>query len=244
MKREEIDFCLRCTDHTSLNSCDNATTITAFVEAAISGDVLPATICVYPSMIEAVGLALGESPVGITAVCGSFPSGQTYLEVKLLEVAMAIENGADEIDIVLNIGEALAGNMDIVEAELAALKNEIGDDAAMKVILETGALKNDELIYKAAMVAMEAGADFIKTSTGKTEIGATPEAFRVMCVAAMDYYAETGRMVGVKCSGGISDFQTAQLYVDIAQEVLGQEWMNPSLFRIGSSKLFGVNNQN
>lgn len=238
MKKEEKDFCLRCTDHTTLSSSDNAVTVTEFVKLGVGGEILPATICVYPSMVETVGLALGESPVGITAVCGGFPSGQTYLEVKLLEVAMAIENGADEIDIVMNVGEFLAGNIDVAAAEIAALRAEIGDDALLKVILETGALKDADMIYSGAMMAMRSGADFIKSSTGKIAQGVTPEAFRVMCVAVKDYNEQTGKLVGVKCAGGISDFATAQQYVEIVREVLGEEWMSPSLFRIGSSKLF------
>lgn len=231
------DIVSRCIDHTTLSATDSVRSVREFVDRAMASQIIPATICVYPSMIESVGIALGDSLIGITAVCGAFPAGQTYLEVKLLEVAMAIENGADEIDLVMNIGEAMDGNMNMVAAEIEAVKNEIADEAVLKVILEVGALVDPELIYKSSMVVMEAGADFIKTSTGKTPIGATPSAVALMCCAARDYFKLSQRKVGIKCAGGVSTMKEAVLYAAIVQEILGEQWMNPALFRIGSSKI-------
>lgn len=225
----------RCIDHTSLNQADSEKSIGEFV--AHSRHLPLAAICVYPSMLEAAGIALGESEIALCAVCGAFPSGQTYLEVKLLEIALAIENGADEIDVVIDLGAILEGQFDKAKSELEAVKNEIGDDAILKVILESGALANNGLIYKAAMVAMEAGADFVKTSTGKSTIGATEEAVATICCAIKEYFCQTGRKVGVKISGGVSTFDEAIQYYAIVDEVLGGEWLNPTLFRIGSSKL-------
>lgn len=235
--REKLNLCLRCTDHTSLGQGDTTGSVRRFVERAMGLELLPAAICVYPSMVESVGVSLGESPVAIAAVCGAFPSGQTYIEVKLLEVAMAIENGAEEIDMVMDIGALLEGNYDIARSELEVVKEEIGDDALFKVILETGTLVSPELIHRATLVACEAGADFVKTSTGKTPIGATPAAVEVMCRAVKEYFAKTGRRVGIKCSGGISTPEQALTYYDVVERELGAEWLCPALFRLGSSKL-------
>lgn len=226
---------LRCVDHTSLNQADSEGSIAKFVKA--SSDLPLAAICVYPSMLEAAGLALGESEIALCAVCGAFPSGQTYLEVKLLEIALAIENGADEIDVVIDLGAILEGQYDKAKSELEAIKEEIGDEAILKVIIESGALANTDLIHKAAIVAMEAGANFVKTSTGKAPIGATPEAVATICNAIKYHFELTGEMVGIKIAGGISTFDDAMLYYAIVEQVLGCQWLKPSLFRVGSSKI-------
>lgn len=223
------------TDLTSLNERDTPSSITAFVKKALAGDSLPAAICVYPSMIESAAMAIDSSSVALVAVCGAFPSGQTYLEVKLLEIAMAIENGADEIDTVIDLGSMLEGATEFVAAEIRALKEEIGGDALLKVILETGVLQDEQTIYDAAMVAMNAGADFIKTSTGKVAVGATPQAARVMCRAIRQFYELTNRKVGFKASGGIRSAQEAELYYNIVKEELGDQWLTPALFRLGRS---------
>lgn len=226
---------VRCIDHTSLNASDSEESIKRFVESARGLDL--ASICVYPSMLEAAGLALGESDIALCSVCGAFPSGQTYLEVKLLEIALAIENGADEIDVVIDLGAIKEGQLDKAKSELEAMKAEIDDDAVFKVIIESGLLKTDQLIYNAAMVAMEGGADFVKTSTGMAGSGADPKAVGIICEAVKVYYQRTGRMVGVKVSGGVATIEDACLYYCIVAESLGEDWLNPELFRIGSSKL-------
>jgi len=159
-----------------------------------------ASICIYPSFVETVGLVVDGSPMRITAVAGGFPSSQTFLEVKMLEAAMAIENGADEIDIVLNAGKMLTGAYDEAANEVEVLRAESAG-TVLKGILETGALKTPELIRKASLLSMFAGADFIKTSTGKIDVAATPEAAVVMCHAIRDYHERTGRRVGFKAAG-------------------------------------------
>jgi deoxyribose-phosphate aldolase len=195
-----------------------------------------ASICVYPPFVETVGLEIDATPLRITSVAGGFPSSQTFLEVKMLEVAMAVENGADEVDIVLNVGKMLSGSLDEAANEVEVLREE-SDGATLKVILETGALRTPELIRQASLLAMQAGADFIKTSTGKIDVAATPEAAVVMCYAIKDYYAKSGRQVGFKAAGGIRTAEEAALYYTIVKEILGEEWLTPELFRIGASSL-------
>lgn len=257
----DLELLVSVLDYTSLSVSDSPDSIRAFTRGALNfadaaavvsvaastadfssarGGFLPASICVYPSMVESVGLELGESPVEITAVCGGFPSGLTYLEVKLLECAMAIENGAGEIDVVANIGALLSGDFDIARGEIEAIKAEVGDDALLKVILETAVLKDYNLIYRAAMIALDAGADFVKTSTGKVEQGgATRGVVAVMCLAVKDFYEATGLRRGVKVSGGVSTVDDGLSYLGIVRAILGEEWCVPSLFRIGSSSLLG-----
>lgn len=147
---------------------------------------------------------------------------------------MAIENGADEVDVVINVGEILSGAYDEAANEIEVLRGE-SDGATLKVILETGALKSPELIYNASLLAMAAGADFIKTSTGKIDVSATPEAAVVMCKAINEYYQKTGRKVGFKAAGGIRTAEDAALYYTIVKEILGDEWLTTELFRIGAS---------
>ena len=242
-RTEVYKRCFGCIDLTSLGATDSRRSIGEFTRKAIelprhfpeAGSV--ASICVYPVFVEAVGLAAGDSKMAITSVSGGFPSSQTYLEVKMLETAMAIENGADEIDIVISIGEMLDGEYDLAGNEIETLRAEIGDDAILKVILESGTLSDPELIHKAATIAMEAGADFIKTSTGKNGIAATPEAAVAMCLAISQFAEKTGRKVGFKAAGGISTAESAALYYSIVEEILGEEWLTPERFRIGASSL-------
>jgi deoxyribose-phosphate aldolase len=193
-----------------------------------------ASICVYPSFVETVGLEIDGTPMRITSVAGGFPASQSFIEVKALEVAMAIENGADEIDIVLNPGMMLAGHDSEAASEVELLREE-AKDVVLKVIIESGALKTPELIRRASLVSMFAGADFIKTSTGKIDVAATPEAAFVMCHAIKDYYNLTGRKVGFKAAGGVRTPEDAALYYTIVEEVLGKEWLTTDLFRIGAS---------
>ena len=242
-RTEVYKRCFGCIDLTSLGATDSRRSIGEFTRKAIelprhfpeAGSV--ASICVYPVFVETVGLAAGDSKMAITSVSGGFPSSQTYLEVKMLETAMAIENGADEIDIVISIGEMLDGEYDLAGNEIETLRAEIGDDAIRKVILESGTLSDPELIHKAATIAMEAGADFIKTSTGKNGIAATPEAAVAMCLAIRQFAEKTGRKVGFKAAGGISTAESAALYYSIVEEILGEEWLTPERFRIGASSL-------
>lgn len=195
-----------------------------------------ASICVYPPFVESVGLEVDGTPMRITAVAGGFPASQTFLEVKVLEVAMALESGADEIDIVMPVGKILEGLYDDAESEIALLREETGD-AMLKVILETGELCDPQKIHDAAMIAMHAGADFIKTSTGKSAISATPEAVLVMCRAIKEFYDESGERVGIKVAGGVRSCEDVALYYTIVKETLGDEWLTPELFRIGASAL-------
>lgn len=235
-------FCLSTLDLTTLSPCDEEQSVAKFArraaEFAVDYPHLPsvASICVYPPFVETVGLEIDATPLRITSVAGGFPSSQTFLEVKMLEVAMAVENGADEVDIVLNVGKILAGALDEAANEVEVLREE-SEGATLKVILETGALRSPELIREASLLAMQAGADFIKTSTGKIDVAATPEAAVVMCHAIKDYYAKSGRKVGFKAAGGIRTAEDAALYYTIVKEILGQEWLTPDLFRIGASSL-------
>lgn len=239
---EVYKFCFSAIDLTTLSPCDSEESVTAFArraaEFALDYPEIPnvASICVYPPFVETVGLEIDATPLRITSVAGDFPSSQTFLEVKMLEVAMAVENGADEVDIVLNVGKMLSGSLDEAANEVEVLREE-SEDATLKVILETGALRTPELIRQASLLAMQAGADFIKTSTGKIDVAATPEAAVVMCHAIKDYYAKSGRQVGFKAAGGIRTAEEAALYYTIVKEILGEEWLTPELFRIGASSL-------
>ncbi|MBQ5853208.1 MAG: deoxyribose-phosphate aldolase, partial [Rikenellaceae bacterium] len=150
--------------------------------------------------------------------------------------AMAIENGADEIDIVINVGELLEGRLDEMASEIEVLREE-ASDVVLKVIIESGALKTPELIRKASLLSMMAGTDFVKTSTGKIDVAATPEAAVVMCEAIRDYYEKTGRKVGFKAAGGVRTAEDAALYYTIVEQTLGKEWLTPELFRIGASSV-------
>jgi deoxyribose-phosphate aldolase len=234
--------CLAAIDLTSLSCNDNEESIRAFARrAAEFGPRYPhlnnvASICVYPPFVETVGLEIDATPLRITSVAGGFPSSQTFLEVKMLEVAMAIENGADEVDVVLNVGKILNEAYDEAANEIEVLREE-AEEATLKVIIESGALTTCDNIYKASLLAMAAGADFIKTSTGKIDIAATPEAAVVMCHAIKAYYEKTGRKVGFKAAGGIRSAADAVLYYTIVEQTLGAEWLTPELFRIGASAL-------
>lgn len=239
---EVYKFCLSAIDLTTLSCCDSEQSVGEFARRAAEFTIdyphLPnvASICVYPPFVETVGLAIDATQLRITSVVGGFPSSQTFLEVKMLETAMAIENGADEVDMVINVGKILSGAYDEAAAEIEVIRGE-AEDATLKVILETGALPTPQIIRSASLVAMAAGADFIKTSTGKIEVSATAEAAVVMCEAIRDYYDVTGCKVGFKAAGGIRSAEDAALYYTIVKEILGEEWLTPDLFRIGASSL-------
>ena len=195
-----------------------------------------AAICIYPTLVESVRKTLTVKNVQIASVTAGFPSSQTFISIKSAESKMAIEKGADEIDIVISIGKFLSGNYQFVADEISIIKQTIGEKH-VKVILETGALNTAENIRLASLLAMEAGADFIKTSTGKMEPAATPEAMYVMCEAIKDFYNNTGKKIGIKPAGGVATPKQSLIYYSIVKEVLGEEWINSHLFRIGASRL-------
>ena len=231
-----------CIDLTSLKCTDSEESIMKFTEKVNEFvDKYPdlenvASICVYPNMAEIVNDTLEADDVKIACVSGGFPSSQTFMEVKVAETAMAIHTGAEEIDIVMPVGKFLCGDYEGMCDEIGELKDICGEKP-LKVILETGALRSASNVKKAAILAMYSGADFIKTSTGKEAISATPEAAWVMCEAIKEYYKETGRKVGFKAAGGIDSVKKALAYYTIVKEVLGEEWLNNGLFRIGASRL-------
>ena len=231
-----------CIDLTTLKCTDSEESVMKFTEKV--NDFVHkypdldnvAAICVYPNMAEIVSDSLEADDVKIACVSGGFPSSQTFMEVKVAETAMALHAGAEEIDIVMPIGKFLCGDYEGMCDEISELKDICGEKS-LKVILETGALMTASNIKKAAILAMYSGADFIKTSTGKEAISATPEAALVMCEAIREYYQETGRKVGFKAAGGIDSVKKALAYYTIVKEVLGEEWLNNGLFRIGTSRL-------
>lgn len=239
--KEVYKFCLSAIDLTTLTCNDSVQSVTDFAKRTVTfPEKYPdipnvASICVYPSFVETVGVAIDGTPMRITSVAGGFPSSQTFLEVKMLEVAMAVENGADEVDIVLNVGKMLTGAYDEAANEVEMIRSEMDSDIVLKVIIESGALKTPELIRKASLLSMFAGADFVKTSTGKIDVAATPEAAVVMCQAIKDYYAKTSRKVGFKAAGGVRTPEDAALYYTIVEQILGKEWLTTDLFRIGAS---------
>ena len=197
----------------------------------------PAAICVYPRFAKIVSESLEADGVEITCVAGGFPSSQTFPEVKTIETSLALKDGASEIDIVLPVGFFLAGDYEQVCDEIEEAKAIVGEESNLKVILETGALKTAENIKKAAILSMYSGADFIKTSTGKIEVSATPMAVYVMCQAIKEYFDTTGRKVGIKIAGGVRTTEQAVAYYTIVKEVLGKEWLYTEFFRIGASSL-------
>lgn len=229
-----------CIDLTSLNATDTREEIWNFTETVNdfegSSDVdNVAAICVFPNFVETVKEALTAN-VNIASVAGGFPSSQTFTEVKIAETGLAVATGADEIDIVLNLGYFLEENYEDVCEEIDEIKNACRE-AKLKVILETGALKSAKNIMKASILALYSGADFIKTSTGKVYEGATLEAAYVMCTAIKEYNLKTGNKAGFKASGGISTTEDAVKYYTIVKEVLGDEYLNKEYFRIGASRL-------
>lgn len=195
-----------------------------------------ATICVYPAFANTVSQHLEADGVKVACVSGGFPCSQTFLEVKTAETALALKDGADEIDMVLSVGKFQSGDYETCADEIAELKAVCGDHK-LKVILETGELRNAIDIKKASILSMYAGADYIKTSTGKVEVAATPEAAWVMCQAIREYHRQTGRLVGFKAAGGIKTVDEAVDFYTIVAEILGEEFCKDGHFRIGTSRL-------
>lgn len=235
-------FLMGSIELTTLKTTDSETSVLAFTERVNDFDSqypdLPhvATICVYPCFASVVSQSLEVDGVEIACVSGSFPSSQALLEVKVAETALAIKDGATEIDIVMPVGKFLSGDYEGVSDEIGELKQVCGEHA-MKVILETGDLATASNIKKASILAMYAGADYIKTSTGKEKVSATPEAAYVMCQAIKEYYDETGIQIGFKPAGGINTVMDAVIYYTIVKEVLGEKWLTNKWFRIGTSRL-------
>ena len=228
---------------TTLKTTDSDTSVLAFTERVNDFDNeypdLPhvATICVYPCFAKTVSESLEVDGVEIACVSGSFPSSQARIEVKVAETSLAVADGATEIDIVMPVGKFLSGDYEGVCDEIQELKAACGEEVPMKVILETGALKTATNIKKASILAMYAGADYIKTSTGKLEPAATPEAAYVMCQAIKEYYDETGIQIGFKPAGGINTVMDAIIYYTIVKEVLGEKWLTNKWLRLGTSRL-------
>ena len=228
---------------TTLKTTDSDESVMAFTERVNQFDEqygnLPhvATICVYPCFAKTVHDTLEVDGVEIACVSGSFPSSQALIEVKVAETALAVKDGATEIDIVMPVGKFLSGDYETMCEDIQELKNTCGENVAMKVILETGCLKTASNIKKASILSMYSGADYIKTSTGKEKISATPEAAYVMCQAIKEYYDETGIQIGFKPAGGINSVMDAMIYYTIVKEVLGEKWLTNKWFRLGTSRL-------
>ena len=235
-------FLLNSVELTTLKTYDSEDSVMRFVEKVNKfDDVYPelghvATVCVYPCFASICHDTLENEEVEIACVAACFPSSQSFIEVKIAETALALKDGATEIDIVQSVGKFLAGDYETVADEIAELK-EVCGDKKLKVILETGCLKTASNIKKASILAMYAGADYIKTSTGKLEPAATPEAAYVMCQAIKEYYAETGIQIGFKPAGGMKTVEDALKYYTIVKEVLGEQWLNNTMLRLGTSSL-------
>ncbi len=235
-------FLMGSVELTTLKTTDSETSVMAFTEKVNQFEeaypTLPhvATICVYPRFAKVVSETLEVEGVEVACVSGSFPSSQSLIEVKTVETSLAIKDGATEIDIVLPVGSFLEGDYETVVDEIQQQKEACGDHD-MKVILETGCLKTAKNIKIASLLSMYGGADYIKTSTGKLEPAATPEAAYVMCQAIKEYYDETGIMIGFKPAGGLNTVMDALIYYTIVKEVLGEKWLTNKYLRLGTSRL-------
>ncbi|MDR1402672.1 MAG: deoxyribose-phosphate aldolase [Tannerellaceae bacterium] len=239
---EILTFLHGCIDLTSLSTTDTKESIWKLVNRVNDFEGLyptipnVAAICTYPVFTETVKQALTAQDVKIAAVAGGFPSSQTFEEVKIAEVALALMQGADEIDTVLNIGLLLEDNYRDLAENIQEVKTS-AREATLKVILETGALKSAENIQRATIISIFAGADFIKTSTGKEYEGATPESVYTICQVIKQYYELTGQPIGIKISGGVKKAEDAIRYYTIVRNILGEKWLNKAYFRIGASNL-------
>ena len=247
---EVLKQCFSIMDLTTLSTSDTVESVSKLVDKvnklaeAYPDYPAPASICVYPNFAQTVRSRKNNPSVHVTTVSSCFPTAQSFLEVKVLECEMAVKGGADEIDIVLALNSFLAGDYDRAYEEIVTMKNAIDKAAAaekrevvLKVILETGLLVTPANIAQASFLAMEAGADFIKTSTGKVSVNATPVAAYVMCEAIRRYYEVSGRKVGFKAAGGISTASDAICYYYIVSNILGRDWLCRERFRFGVSRL-------
>ena len=235
-------FLMGSVELTTLKTTDSEESVLAFTEKVNKfEDAYPelphvATICVYPCFAKIVSQSLEVEGVEVACVSGSFPSSQALIEIKTVETALALKDGATEIDIVMSVGKYLSGDYETLCDEISELKAICGD-CKMKVILETGLLPSASDIKKASLLAMYAGADYIKTSTGKEKPAATPEAAYVMCQAIKEYYDKTGIQIGFKPAGGLNTVHDALVYYTIVKEVLGEKWLTNQWLRLGTSRL-------
>lgn len=250
VSNDVLKECFSFMDLTSLRTNDTKESIIRFVEKANSLSVdfpdypIPASICVFSNFASVVKSHINNPQIHTTVVSGCFPSSQSFIEVKVKECVMAVEAGADEVDIVLALNAFMANDYEVASDEIRQMKAAIdkvaaskGKQVVLKVILETGLLVTVENIANASFLAMEAGADFIKTSTGKVDVNATPVAAFVMCECIKKYFEQTGRMVGFKAAGGISTASDAVCYYSIVSTVLGKKWIDKKYFRLGVSRL-------
>jgi len=235
-------FLMGSVELTTLKTTDSEESVMAFTERVNQFEAdypdLPhvATICVYPCFARVVSQTLEVEGVEVACVSGSFPSSQARMEVKVAETALAVQDGATEIDIVMPVGKFLAGDLEGASEDIQEMKQTCGE-VPMKVILETGCLKTARNIKTASILAMYSGADYIKTSTGKLEPAATPEAAYVMCQAIKEYHQQTGIQIGFKPAGGLNTVMDALIYYTIVKEVLGPQWLTNRWFRLGTSRL-------
>lgn len=242
MNQEVYQFLFNTIDLTTLNTTDSPQSVADFTERVNAFDnEYPqyknvAAICVYPNFAEVVRTVLDVTDVDIAVVSGAFPTAQSFLETKIAETSLAVSAGADEVDIVFNVGNFLDGDYEAVCDEISEQKDAC-QDAILKVILETGALKTAENIRAASILSLYSGADFLKTSTGKVYPGASLEAAYVMAQCIKEYHAATGRMVGFKAAGGVSTTADAVKYYTVIKEVLGENWLSNEYFRLGASRL-------
>ena len=239
-RQESLKLILSCLDLTTLEGSDHDEKVVNLCNKAKGYKKLGlpnvAAVCVYPNFARLVRRKLEGSGVNTACVAGAFPSGQSLLKIRLDEVKYAVDEGAQEIDMVISRGRFLQGDLNYITEEVSRTK-EACSTAHLKVILETGELGSLENIRTASDLAIEAGADFIKTSTGKVQPAATTEAVWIMLEAIKDYYKKTGKKVGLKPAGGIAEPEQAILYANLVQHILGDEWLNNELFRIGASRL-------
>lgn len=232
---------LAACEFTTLKETDSDESVLAMVERVNAfyndhPDVPPmATICTYPRFAKLVSQSLEVEGIRPIVVTGAFPSSQTFLEIKTVETALAVRDGAAEVDCVLSVGQFLSGDYETCADEIAEIKASAGD-APLKVILESGSLQTSENIHKASILSIYAGADFLKTSTGKTSVAATPQAAYVMCRVIKEYYALTGTKIGFKAAGGMTTVSDTLDYYTIVKELLGDEWIKEELFRLGTSR--------
>jgi deoxyribose-phosphate aldolase len=239
---QKLKTILNLIDLTTLEGSDNEEKVVALANKALSFEGLGlnlknvAAVCVYPTMVHHAKSTLVDSGLPVAAVAGAFPSSQSPLHLRVEEVKYAVSEGANEIDMVISTGRFLEGDINFLHEEVAAIKEACGE-AHLKVILETGILDTEANIRLASKLAIQAGADFIKTSTGKVAVNATPEAMITMCQVIKNTFEKDKKRIGIKPAGGISDPETALIYFTIVEKILGEDWLNNKLFRIGASRL-------
>lgn len=243
-RNESLKTIFQCIDFTTLEAFDNETKINDFCSKALSFKdndfhISVPAVCIYSPFVRQAKELLRGSAIKVATVACAFPSGQMPFELKRREVEYCVEQGADEVDMVISRGTFLAGRLDEVYEEIKSVREACAPPVRLKVILETGELKSVENIRRASEIAINAGADFIKTSTGKSPVSATPLAAIIMCDTIKEYFEATGRMVGFKPAGGMSTIDDALTYFYIVREVLGERWLNKDYFRVGTSRLAG-----